>query len=552
MDYFHLLNLTSEPFSNSPDPDFFFQSEQHQACLQKLELALRLKRGLNVVIGEIGTGKTTLCRQLLRRLPENESFEVHLILDPAFESASDLLRTLVKTMTGRRPQQGTSEAELKEVIKDYLFSKAVEDNKIIVLVIDEGQKMPSYCLEQLRELLNYETNSFKLLQIAIFAQPELKHSMDKYPNFTDRINLLYFLGPLDFKNTKQMIDYRLKCAGCTGGWQALFTLPAVKAIYSITRGYPRKVINLCHHCILGLIVKDAKKVNRSLVIATARRNLMPIALRLKATPWLAAGSVLAAALLVLLVVVTGPWFEGHQLAKMISNSPNTDQPLKPGKTPGTATKVNTGFDESKVAVSSPDAGQSSSGAISSRQKEADVESHIKEPPANIGKIMVRRNDTLADLISAVYGTFNPGLLKRVLGSNPQISDPDTIRVGQQVLFPAIPISGNPIGLEVCWIQVASAPSLSTAVQMLDRLKRLNIIPLQMLVSWDPKQGLAYQILVRGYFESAQASDSIINQLITFPGQKPECIAGWAKETVFYSNPYQAPFSLPGSKQLQSG
>jgi len=82
MEYFKLLNLDKEPFSNSPDPDYFFKSRQHNECLQKLELSLRLRRGLNVVIGEVGTGKTTLCRQMIKKFSRDEQFETHLILDP--------------------------------------------------------------------------------------------------------------------------------------------------------------------------------------------------------------------------------------------------------------------------------------------------------------------------------------------------------------------------------------------------------------------------------------------------------------------------------------
>ncbi|MGA9478193.1 MAG: hypothetical protein WBV21_10450, partial [Desulfobacterales bacterium] len=81
MEYFSIVNLEREPFSNSPDPEFFYGSHQHLECLQKLELALRLRRGLNVIIGDVGTGKTTLCRQLIRRFAKSKEFETHLVLD---------------------------------------------------------------------------------------------------------------------------------------------------------------------------------------------------------------------------------------------------------------------------------------------------------------------------------------------------------------------------------------------------------------------------------------------------------------------------------------
>lgn len=546
MDYFRLLNLTSEPFSNSPDPDFFFQSEIHQACLQKLELALRLKRGLNVVIGEIGTGKTTLCRQLLRRLPQQESFSTHLILDPAFDSVTDLLRSLVESMIGTRPAPASTEGELREIIKDHLFSEGVEKNKIIVLVIDEGQKLPPACIEQLRELLNYETNDFKLLQIVIFAQPEFRQIISRHPNFGDRINLFYLLGPLDFKNTKQMIDYRLRRSGCPGGWRSLFTPQAIRAVYRITGGYPRKLINLCHHCILGLIVKDAGKVNRSLVLATARRNLMPIPLGVKAAPYLATAAVMTAVVAIFFTLLPNPWTEGHRLAKVLVTVPR----------PGLSRKPEVNQDMAADVVQT---GSNNGAALNRaeqqdrfRQNAMESEAPVRHPPSDIGKIKIRPNDTLADLIKEVYGRFNPGLLKLLLAGNPDIRDPDTIWIGQQVVFPAVVARKDQPALDLCWIKIADAPTLSTAVEMLGRLKRLNSIPLQLVISWNPGKGLAYEIMVRGYFESTSAADSTINQLVTFPGQEPGCISGWPRETVFFSDPYQAPFRFPEGHQQQSG
>ena len=94
MEYFKLLQLDREPFSNSPDPGFFYESAQHKDCIQKLEIALRLRRGLNVVTGEVGTGKTTLCRQLIRRFDQDLDCETHLVLDPSFKTPLEFLVTV--------------------------------------------------------------------------------------------------------------------------------------------------------------------------------------------------------------------------------------------------------------------------------------------------------------------------------------------------------------------------------------------------------------------------------------------------------------------------
>ena len=143
MDYFTLLNLDREPFSNSPDPDFFFQSRQHVQCLQKLELALRLKRGINIVIGPVGSGKTTLCRRLLNTLSADPSMEAHLVLDPSFSTPLDFLKRIC-TMLLDQATDDNDAHRLKERIKHHLYEKGVNQQKTIILIIDEGQKLPAY------------------------------------------------------------------------------------------------------------------------------------------------------------------------------------------------------------------------------------------------------------------------------------------------------------------------------------------------------------------------------------------------------------------------
>ena len=123
MDYFSILNLNREPFSNSPDPDYFYHSRQHLDCLQKLELSLHLRRGLNVIIGEVGTGKTTLCRQLIRRFSQRKEMETHLILDPLFKDSGDFLTTVVKLLSGKKMPEGTTDWQAKEFIKHSLFAR---------------------------------------------------------------------------------------------------------------------------------------------------------------------------------------------------------------------------------------------------------------------------------------------------------------------------------------------------------------------------------------------------------------------------------------------
>ena len=271
MDYFSILNLNKEPFSNSPDPEFFFHSRQHLDCLQKLELSLLLRRGLNVIIGDVGTGKTTLCRQLIRRFAQKDKTETYLILDPHFLYPSEFLVTVVKLLTGKKPPAGIHDWQVKEYIKHYLFRKGVDQGKTIVLIIDEGQKIPAFCLEILREFLNFETNEYKLLQIVIFAQSEFEKKVRKYPNFTDRISLYHLLKPLSFSDTRRMIKFRLEKSSKSGQKLNLFTYAALWKIFRITAGYPRKIINLCHQSILAMIIQNRSRSNYFIVRKCARR-----------------------------------------------------------------------------------------------------------------------------------------------------------------------------------------------------------------------------------------------------------------------------------------
>ena len=260
MDYFKILNLEREPFGNSPAPEFFFLSTGHVDCLQRLELAIRLRRGLNVVMGDVGTGKTTLCRQLIRKFTESEDdcneFQTHLILDPNFSTPREFLSAVA--MTFRLPGAETEESEWqqKENIKKYLFQKGVDEKKTVILIIDEGQKIPYFCREILREFLNYETNENKLLQIIIFAQNEFRQILKSHANFADRVNQFYFLKPLNFRETKALIRFRLSRAGRPLEMPPLFTPLGLWAIYRATDGYPRRIITLCHQILLALIIQN--------------------------------------------------------------------------------------------------------------------------------------------------------------------------------------------------------------------------------------------------------------------------------------------------------
>ncbi len=263
MEYYELLGLREEPFTSSPNPRYLFKSKEHRECLNRLEISIRLRRGLSVVLGRIGTGKTTLSRTLLQMFQqEQERYIFALILDPIFPSEYVFLRNLMDLFHIK--SRARSVLECKNALETFLFKGGVEEGKIIVLVIDEGQNLTPTYLEALRNLLNYETNEYKLLQLVIFAQLDFLPRLARNPNFEDRITTSYMLNPLNEADTKAMIDFRLQQAGWDGK-RPIFTEESSREIYLVTRGYPRRVTNLCHNCIIEMLRTDKTNVDPEMV-----------------------------------------------------------------------------------------------------------------------------------------------------------------------------------------------------------------------------------------------------------------------------------------------
>ena len=264
MSYYRLLGIEKEPFSTSPDPEFFYESPEHRSALIRLMIEIRLKRGLSLILGDVGTGKTTLSRKVFQMLKERQDIILHMILDPTYETEELFLESLIRTCKIEMREASPSLLDYKEVIKDYLFRTAVEEGKTIVLLIDEAQKLNALSLEILRVLLNYETNEYKLLQLVLLSQMELLPRLREMKNLMDRISLKYVLNPLDEQETKEMINFRLRRAGFNSGLE-LFTDEAISEIYRYTQGYPRSISMLSHNALKELVMENKPVVDVGVV-----------------------------------------------------------------------------------------------------------------------------------------------------------------------------------------------------------------------------------------------------------------------------------------------
>lgn len=271
MSYYEALGLRMEPFSTSPDPAFFYRSSAHYTALQRLEIMVRLKRGLSIILGDVGVGKTTMLRALLQGFANDHDYEFHIILDPSYKSEFQFLASLVR-MFGIRPNT-RSTLDYKEELEKYLFRKGVDEHKTVVLLIDEGQKLSTPFLEILRTLLNYETNEYKLLQLVIVSQMELLPRIKKIRNFYDRIGLKYIINPLDEKETKELIEFRLKEAGCEPA-RKLFTDEAINRVFEYAGGYPRKISIACHNALEALVMHNRPVIDDELMAGVIAKEAL--------------------------------------------------------------------------------------------------------------------------------------------------------------------------------------------------------------------------------------------------------------------------------------
>jgi len=268
MAYYSILGFNKEPFSTSPDPSFFYLTKEHDMALTNILIELHLKRGLSVIFGDIGTGKTSLSRLLVQELNKRGNMLFHIVLNPAYQGEAQFLRSLIRNFNvevDTNPDRIQDDIlELRDIFEQFLIHKTIHERQTVVLIIDEAQKLDMATLETLRVLLNFETNEFKLLQLVLLGQVELYPKIVNMPNFMDRISFKYTLNPLDARETRELINYRVKAAGYNSRMD-LFLDEAMNEIYNYTRGYPRKITKLCHQILKELILQNKQAVDRVLV-----------------------------------------------------------------------------------------------------------------------------------------------------------------------------------------------------------------------------------------------------------------------------------------------
>jgi general secretion pathway protein A len=268
--YAPFFGLQHPPFSIAPDPRYLFMSERHREALAHLLYGLDAGGGFVLLTGEVGAGKTTVCRCFLEQIPSH--CNVAYIFNPKL-TVRELLRSICDEFGV--PHKPTVPGGV-ETVKDYIdplnasLLAAHAAGRNTVLIIDEAQNLSADVLEQLRLLTNLETSERKLLQIILIGQPELRAMVAKpsMEQLAQRVIARFHLGALSPQETQQYIAHRLAVAGLTGPLP--FDRGALRRVHALSHGVPRRVNLLCDRALLGAYAAGARQVNRAIVNRAAR------------------------------------------------------------------------------------------------------------------------------------------------------------------------------------------------------------------------------------------------------------------------------------------
>ncbi len=264
--YEEYFGLKSKPFSIVPDPAYFFMSSGHREALAHLMYGIENEGGFVLLTGEVGAGKTTVCRRLLQSMPED--VEVAFILNPKV-SVEELLATICDEFRISYPAGTTSIKVFVALINDYLLD-IYQRGRRAVVIIEEAQNLKAEVLEQLRLLTNLETNQRKLLQMIMLGQPELREMLHhpQMRQLSQRITTRYHLGPLRREEVRQYVAYRLAVSGLVRG--QLFSPRALRKLFRLTGGVPRLINVICDRALLGAFVQGKDLVDLSTLRRAAR------------------------------------------------------------------------------------------------------------------------------------------------------------------------------------------------------------------------------------------------------------------------------------------
>jgi len=261
MDYETFYGFNRKPFSTSPDENFYFDSPEHSKAMKKLMHGIENRLGLSILVADIGMGKTTLARRMLNLLSSNDDCEVSLLIIIHPDITADWLLKKISLQLGATVESDEKVKAIAELYK-RLQELHEEDKKVAVLIDEANMLRGKDIMEEIRGLLNIETESMHLLNFILFGLPEMEENLKKDEPLYQRVAIRTTLKPLDFKSVVDYINHRIKVAG---GKDIPFVEDSLKLIHHYSGGKPRMVNIICDNALLEGFLEKKKEIGTELL-----------------------------------------------------------------------------------------------------------------------------------------------------------------------------------------------------------------------------------------------------------------------------------------------
>lgn len=266
MKAYKAFGLRENCFAPSPNPRFLYLTDQTNACLFKCKFVIEERQGLSLIVGKIGYGKTSVLRELLNAYIDDESYKIAMLPNGSFPSEMQLAKSISSEL-GLQSRRSLL-AQINE-IRDYAF-EIYSQGGTIILIIDEAQNLKGAQFDFLRELLNFESNEAKTIQIIVAGQPEIETKLATKPALVSRIILTNYLDTFTYEDMVSALEHRIRLAG---GTMEIMAVDALKALYVASRGVPREIIKIANASLLLAAVNQTKPINEE-IIKLAVENIL--------------------------------------------------------------------------------------------------------------------------------------------------------------------------------------------------------------------------------------------------------------------------------------
>jgi general secretion pathway protein A len=266
MKAYKAFGLKENCFAPSPNPRFLYLTDQTNACLFKCKFVIEERQGLSLIVGKIGYGKTSVLRELLNAYIDDETYKIAMLPNGSFPSEMQLAKAISSEL-GLQSRRSLL-AQINE-IRDYAF-EVYGQGGTIILIIDEAQNLKGAQFDFLRELLNFESNEAKTIQIIVAGQPEIETKLATKPALVSRIILTNYLDTFTYEDMVAAIEHRIRLAG---GNMSILSEDALKALYVASRGVPREIMKIANASLLLAAVNQTKPITDE-IIKLAVENIL--------------------------------------------------------------------------------------------------------------------------------------------------------------------------------------------------------------------------------------------------------------------------------------